>query len=71
MVFLQQSNYANQNYAYDEASAEEKYASDQSHIDRHRKTTANNPIMYAHLALLLRLFSSFESMVSAKAVPFC
>jgi hypothetical protein len=39
-----------------------KYISDQSQIDRHIKTTANNPTMYAHLSLLLRLFSSFGSM---------
>lgn len=50
---------------------DEKYVSDQSHIARHIKTTANTPIMYAQLALLLRLFSSFESVVSAKAVPSC
>jgi hypothetical protein len=39
-----------------------KYISDQSHIARHIKTTANNPTMYAHLSLLLRLFPSFGSM---------
>jgi hypothetical protein len=45
-----------------------KYISDQSQIARHRKTTANNPSIAAHLSLLLRLLSSFGSMTSVTAV---
>lgn len=47
---------------------DERYVSDQSQIDRHRKTTANSPIRYAHADLCLRFLSSFESVSSTKAL---
>lgn len=42
-----------------------KYCSDQSQTERHKKTTAKSPTIYAHLSLLLLLLTALGLVASA------